>query len=154
MVADPGLPGPQLLLVAGVAEREHLLGVLDLLEAVQRRRAHPLGRRVGGAQLGVIGLDRAQLVEQGVVGVVADDRVVEDVVAAVVLRQLLAQLLRALLGPRRAHTEVGALAASISSKPQPRSRSRPPWSVRSKWIGVTEIRPWATALRSVPSISS
>ena len=72
----------------------------------------------------------------------------------VVLRQLLPQLRGALLGRCRAHTEVGALAASISSKPQPRSFSRPPWSVRSKWIGVTEMRPLATALRSVPSISS
>ena len=50
---DPRLPGAQLLLVAGVAEREHRLGVLDLLEAVERRRADPLGRRVGRAQLGV-----------------------------------------------------------------------------------------------------
>ena len=71
----------------------------------------------------------------------------------VVLRQLLPQLGRALLG-RPAHTEAGALAASIASKPQPRRFSRPPWSVRSKWIGVTEMRPLATALRSVPSISS
>ena len=68
----PVLPGAQLLLVAGVAEREHLLGVLDLLEAVERRRADPLGGRVRRAQLGVLGLDRAQLVEQRVVLVVAD----------------------------------------------------------------------------------
>ena len=67
VVADARLPGAQLLLVAGVAEREHLLGVLDLLEAVERRGADPLGRRVGGEQLGVLGLDRAQLVEQRVV---------------------------------------------------------------------------------------
>ena len=96
----------QLLLVAGVGEREHRLGVLDLLEALERRRADPLGRRVRRAQLGVLGLDRAQLVEQRVVVVVADRRVVEDVVAVVVLRQLLPQLGRALLGaaaltPRR-----------------------------------------------------
>ncbi len=154
VVADARLPGPQLLLVAGVAEREHLLGVLDLGKALKRRRPDALRGRVGRAHLGVLRLDRPQLVEQRVVLVVADRRVVEDVVAAVVLRQLLPQLSGALLGPGRAHTDVGALAASISPKSQPRSFSRPPWSVRSKWIGVTEIRFCATALRSVPSISS
>ena len=72
LVADARLPGAQLLLVAGVGEGEHRLGVLDLLELVERRAADPLGRRVGRAQLGVVVLDRAQLVEQGVVLVVAD----------------------------------------------------------------------------------
>ena len=61
-VADPLLPGPQLLLVAGVAEREHRLGVLDLGEAVKRLRADPLGRRVGREQLRVGLLELAQLV--------------------------------------------------------------------------------------------
>ena len=152
---DPRLPGAQLLLVARVGEREHRLGVLDSLEAVQRRGADPLGGRVWGAQLGVIGLDRTQLVEQRVVLVVADLGVVEDVVAAVVVLEQAAQLsdpLRVCL--RRGAHAVGALAASISSKPQPRSRSRPPWSVRSKWIGVTEILPSDTARRSVPASSS
>ena len=63
----------QLLLVAGVGEREHRLGVLDLLEALQRRRADPLRGRVRRAQLRVLGLDRAQLVQQRVVGVVIAD---------------------------------------------------------------------------------
>ena len=40
----------------------------------------------------MLGLQRAQLVEQRVVGVVADLGVVEDVVAAVVVLELLAQL--------------------------------------------------------------
>ena len=101
VVADAGLPGAQLLLVAGVGEGEHRLGVLDLLEAVEGRRADALGGGVGGAQLGVVGLDRAQLVEQRVVFVVVDRRVVEDVVAAVVFRQLAPQLCGALLGRRR-----------------------------------------------------
>ena len=140
VVADPRLPGPQLLLVAGVGEREHRLGVLDPLEAVERRGADPLGGRVGGAQLGVLGLDRPQLVEQRVVLVVADLGIVEDVVAAVVVLEPAAQLGRPRSGSARvlcsrslalivnggaAHA-AGALAASISSKPQPRSRSRPP----------------------------
>jgi hypothetical protein len=37
-----------------------------------------------------------------------------------------AQLLRPLLGAGVAHTEEGEQAASICSKRQPRSRSRPP----------------------------
>src|SRR6266516_23922 len=102
----------------------------------------------------MLGLDRAQLVEQRVVGVVADLGIVEDVVATVVVLDLAPQLGGARLWLRGGHTEVGAQDASISSNAQPRSRSSPPWSVRSKWIGVTEIRPWATAKRSVPSISS
>ena len=43
-------------------------------------------------QLGVLGLERAQLVEQRVVVVVADLGVVEDVVAVAVVVELLAQL--------------------------------------------------------------
>ena len=81
----------------------------------------------------MIGLDCAQLVEQRVVLVVADYRVVEDVIAAIVLRQLPPQLLGALLGRRPAHTEVGALAASISSKPQPRRL------LQSAVIGEVEV---------------
>ena len=60
--------------------------------------ADPLGGRVGGDQLGVLGLERAQLVEQRVVLVVADLGVVERVVAVVVVVDLLAQLGGALLG--------------------------------------------------------
>ncbi len=127
--------------------------VLDPFEFVERGGADPLGRRVGRAQLGVLGLDLAQLVQLRVVDVVADLRFVEDVVEVVVAVELLAELGRALLG-RLAHSGLTATVASISSKPQPRRLSRPPWSVRSKWIGVTAIRPSATAFRSVPSISS
>ena len=43
-------------------------------------------------QLRVLALDRAQLVQQRVVGVVADLGVVEDVVAVPVVDELLAQL--------------------------------------------------------------
>ena len=138
------LPGAQLLLVAGVAEREHLLGVLDLLEAVERRRPDPLGRRVGGAQLRVVGLDRPQLVEQGVVLVVADLRFVEDVVEPVVVLQLAPQLRGALYVPARSRRRSARPPASPRS-PSRAAASRPPWSVRSKWIGVTAIRPCATA---------
>ena len=128
VVADARLPGAQLLLVAGVGEREHRLGVLDLLEAVQRRRADPLGRRVGAAQLRVVGLDRAQLVEQRVVGVVVDLGVVEDVVAVVVVLELAAQLggalgvcLRALTPPGR-RPPASPRSASRAAGPARRGR--------------------------------
>ena len=128
--------------------------MLDLHEAVERRRADALGGGVGRPQLRVLGLDVAQLVEQRVVLVVADQRVVEDVVMVVVAGQLAPQLRRPFLVGGGVHTEEGAIAASIRSSGQARRRSSSPWSVRSKWIGVTAIRPSETAIRSVSSRSS
>ncbi len=141
----------------------------DRLEALERRRADPLRRRVGGLQGRELALEVAQLVQLLVVDVVADLWFVEDVIEAVVAVELGAQLGgaggdvggnlgggalvrgRGVLG--RAHA-AGAESSTSFSSPQPRSRSMPPWSVRSKWIGVIAIRPAATALRSVPSASS
>ena len=54
--------------------------------------ADALGRRVGGDQLGVLGLDPAQLVEQRVVLLVADLGIVEDVVAVGVVVEDAAEL--------------------------------------------------------------
>jgi hypothetical protein len=68
----------------------------DLGEPGDRLAADPLRGRVRGQQLGVLGLDAAQLVEQLVVDVVGDLRVVEDVVAVAVVGELPAQLLGAL----------------------------------------------------------
>ena len=85
MVAHALHPGAQLLLAAGVAQRQHGLEVVDVLELLQRAPAHALRRGVGRLQLGVLPLERPQLVEQRVVGVVADLGVVEDVVAVVVV---------------------------------------------------------------------
>ena len=50
-------------------------------QRADRLAADPLRRRVGRDELGVLGLERPQLVEQLVVLVVADLGVVEDVVA-------------------------------------------------------------------------
>jgi len=71
--------------------------VAHLLELVERLRAHALGRRVRRAQLRVLGLEVAQLVEQRVVLAVGDVGVVEDVVAVVVVLELLPELGRPLL---------------------------------------------------------
>ena len=51
-----GVPLPQVFCLAGVGQREHRYGVADLLEALQRFVAYPLGGGVGGDELGVLGL--------------------------------------------------------------------------------------------------
>ena len=103
-LAHAGVPGAELLLVAGVRQRVHRLQVPSGLELVERRGTHALGRRVGRQELGVLDLEVAQLVQQRVVVGVRDVRVVEDVVAAVVVLDLAPQLggalLRGLLGRR------------------------------------------------------
>jgi len=96
VVAHAPHPRPQLLLAARVGQRQHRLQVRDLLEVRDRRAADALRRRVGRQQLRVLGLQRAELVEQRVVLVVADLGIVQDVVAMTVVAQLIAQLLRAL----------------------------------------------------------
>ena len=60
-------------------------------EAVERRCAHALGRRVGRDQLGVLLLERLQLPVQRVVLRVVDLRPVEDVVQVRVVVDLLSQ---------------------------------------------------------------
>ena len=90
-------PRGQLLLVARVGEREHRLEVRHLAELVERLASDPLSRRVRRAQLLVVGLEVAQLVQQRVVIRIRDLRVVEDVVAVAVVLELSPQL----LGSRR-----------------------------------------------------
>jgi hypothetical protein len=112
VVAHPLDPGAQLLLAARVGQREHRLLVRDLGQVGDGLAARSLRGRVGREQLGVLGLDRAQLVEQRVVLVVGDLGVVEDVVAVAVVAQLVAQLRGTLL--HGAH--LTSLAAGASSR--------------------------------------
>ena len=165
MVAHAIDPRAQLLLRAHVAEREHRLEVPDLLQAANRLAAHSLGRGVGRGELGVAALELAQLVEQPVVLVVADLGVVEGVVAVGVVFERLTQLARAVarrarrlsrslahgLASRAGRSPIGG--ASSPSRSKRLSASRLGRSVRSKWMGVTAIRPAATAARSVPGSS-
>ena len=128
-----------------------------MLELLQRAPAHALRRGVGRPQLGVLPLQRPQLVEQRVVGVVADLGVVEDVVAVVVVLDDPPELGRPGRGiptPGGAHSTSLAAGASSRARSYTASASRPARSVRSKWMGVTASRPAATAARSVPSSSS
>ncbi len=126
--------------------------------------ADALRRRVGALQLWVGGLERAQLVEQLVVLVIPDLRVVEHVVAVGVVLELGAQrggalehlgreALRGPLGCGAHGSASRAAGASSCSRSKLASASMLRRSVRSKWIGVTAMRPAATAARSVPGSS-
>ena len=66
-------------------ERAHRLQVVDLREPAGRGAADALRRRVGGDQLRVVGFERAELVVEHVVRAVRDLRIVEHVVAVVVV---------------------------------------------------------------------
>ena len=66
--------------------------MLDLAELVRGRRPDTLGGRVRRDEVGVLLLERLQLVEEPVVIGVRDLRVVEDVVAVEMVLDLLAQL--------------------------------------------------------------
>ena len=92
VVAHPRDPGAQLIRRARVRQRQHLLWVAHLFQIAHRLAADALRRRVRRHELGMLGLDRPQLVDQNVVLVVADLRVVEDVVAVAVVVELPAQL--------------------------------------------------------------
>ena len=97
VVAHPLDPCPEVVRRVGVRQRQHRLGVADLLELTDRLRRHALGRRVGRDQLGMIGLEGLELVEQRVVDVVADLGIVEHVIAVAVVLDLAPQLGGALL---------------------------------------------------------
>jgi hypothetical protein len=130
-VCDALLPRAELLLVSRVAQREHLLRVRYLLEFRERRRADLLGRGIGGDQIGVLRLDLAQLVEERVVLVVADLRRVLLVVQAVVVLELVAQLLGALGGAlhgthRRALLSPAAPPADSAARSSMPSTSQAP----------------------------
>jgi hypothetical protein len=129
--------------------------VADLRQRADRLGADALRRRVGRDELGVLGLERLQLAVQRVVLVVADLRVVEDVVAMCVVVELRAQLVDACLRVgRRAHSTSSAAGASSRERSCSASASMPVVSVRSKCSGVTAIFPAATAARSCPGSSS
>ena len=90
---DPVAPLRQLGLVHRVVEAGHRHAVDDRRERRRQRRATDLrGRRVGGDQLGMLGLELQQLADQQVEVGVGDLRAVERVVALVVIGDLLAKI--------------------------------------------------------------
>jgi hypothetical protein len=121
-------------------DRQHRHRVLHRHQAFEYRADHALRRRIGRAQLGVLGFDRLQLLEQLVVFGVRNLRRVEYVVAMCVVVQQPAQLLRAcggLRGGRHApilgHDPPHPLRADI-----PYNRGR---AVRHRTLAATEHTP-------------
>jgi hypothetical protein len=88
---DAALPVAQFLRGVGVVQREHGGGVRQLDEALARRAAHALGRRVGGDQAGMLGLQALQLLHQAVEVGVGDLGGVEHKVEVFVAADLVAQ---------------------------------------------------------------
>jgi hypothetical protein len=82
-LADPLIERAQLLLAERVPERQHRCRVAHRREALGRRHADALRRRVGIDELGLLGLEAHELAQERVVLLVADRRRVEDVVLVV-----------------------------------------------------------------------
>ena len=155
-------PRRQVLARVRVGQRQHRLGVGDLLELGDWLGRDALGGRIGGDELGMLLLEGLQLVVERVVLVVADLRVIENVVAVGVVVDLPAELRGArglvaatgLVLPGRAHGSSATFSAAGCTRRSRLYRSStdmPSRSVRSKWTGVTAIFPCATAARSVPA---
>ncbi len=79
----------------GVLERQHRHRVHHRRELAQRGRADALGRRIGGRQFRVGGLELAQFERQAIVLGVRELRVVEHVITVIVVLDLLAQFAHA-----------------------------------------------------------
>ena len=101
---DAPVPGGQFVEVEGVSQAEHRARMLDLGEGRRRLPSDSLRRRIGGEQLRVFRLDLPQFAQQEVVLPVADYRVVQRVVAMIVVVKLAPQLLGALCGAGVGHT--------------------------------------------------
>ena len=86
------LPCFEILQVLHVVEREHSLAVGHRGEQIGCGAPEPLRGRVRCHQLGMLGLDGLQLTEQRVELDVCDLRIIEDVVAVVVVAERLSQL--------------------------------------------------------------
>ena len=121
---EPSVPRAQLLLVARVGQGEHRLRVADGLEALRGRGADALAGGVGGEEVGVLGLERAQLVHEPVVLGVGDLGGVLGVVEAVVVLEQPAQLAHAVGGgPRAGHRPAYSISCTAGRRSESRSKS-------------------------------
>ena len=91
------MPGFKLIDVEGVGQTEHGLTVFHLSEALNGRRANALGRGVGSHHMGMLFLQLSQLPHQLIELGVGNLRIVQRVIAVVVMVYLLAELVYALL---------------------------------------------------------
>ena len=98
----PGMPGPELLLVPGVRQRQHGLAVPHLTEDRQRLAAYSLRGRVGRHQLGMLRLQLLEFPVERVVLSVGDLGLIEHVVTVLVMANEVAKLLEAFLDVHRA----------------------------------------------------
>ncbi len=85
------LPVAHLLFAVSVVEREHRRGMLRLHESLARLAAHALCRRVRSDQLRMLRLDPLELVHQRVELGIRNLRIVQHVIAILVVPYLLAQ---------------------------------------------------------------
>ena len=89
---DAGLEVHQIFLVEHLGQGHHRHGMTHLHETAQRRTTNPLGRRIGGDELGILRLKLLQLREQAVVFHIGNFRSIEGVIQKIVVADLPAQL--------------------------------------------------------------
>ncbi len=130
------VPRRQRVRVARVGEREHRLGMAHLGEADTHVASDPLGRGVGRDERRLGRLDRPQLGQEGVVGLVVDRRVVGDVVGVIVPGDLRSQYRRPM---RRRVAHEGARRIAYSSSTVAAMASAPARSARDATPQVTPI---------------
>ncbi len=94
---DAFQPRAEVVKTEGVAQAEDGGGVPDFVEAFDRGSANPLGGGIGGDPGGVGGFEGAEFVQQLVVFVIADDRIIQNVIAVIVVVNLLAQMEQVLM---------------------------------------------------------
>ena len=137
-------------------QREHRLQVADLLERASGLAPTRCVGESGVTQLGMLGLERAQLVEQLVVDVVADlpGRRGRSSGGCGARARAAARPPARPAPSSRARVTASSLDSRAAAGRQQaargrtaRSASMPERSVRSKWIGVTAIRPVARRRR-------
>ena len=118
-IAEPGplthalVERAQLLLVVRVVEAQHRHEVLGRGEAVDRPAGDALCRRIRRDEIGVIALERLELVDQRVERVVGDFRVVVDVVALFVVTNLAAELVDAGQGSMGVDVGLGSRVSGL-----------------------------------------
>ena len=88
---DAGIELRHLLPRRDVVEREHRVAMTHRLELLEGHGADPLRRRVGARELRMLGFQLLETAEEGVVLGVRDERVVEHVVAVIVVLDLAAE---------------------------------------------------------------
>ena len=112
------VPVGHILFAVGVGQREHRISVGHLLEFLVQVGAHTLRRRVGVGHLGMARLQFLQLLHLEIELLVADDWLVQHVVAVVMVVQFASQLLNSLFLVHRVSFPVESFCGTLSTAPQ------------------------------------